>query len=226
TPEKTAKRKPDKPASTDEKSGKHPRLERRPAMKQAPISTTPASVVVVSSKPATAAVLLARPQPIQKTSTSSSNAKTSGPVSAASGPPVLKIDLRAHSKPQFRQAVATQYYNEFLRIYAPLGDAGSGLTTAHAVDQEKAVHSKTNQGSYRSLAATVLQRLKKRPLATNKDDVGIDGVWVDLGQRSKDDDALDEVWKGASKFVQTLEELEAGGYPIAIPEGIPPPLGT
>lgn len=139
---------------------------------------------------------------------------------------MLKIDIRAHSKPQFRQAVATQYYNEFLRIYGPLGQEGSNLATSHAVDQEKAVHSKTNQGSYRSLAATVLQRLKKRPLAIDQKDVGVDGVWVDPGQVSKEDDALNEIWKGANSFVQTLEELEEGGYPITIPEGTPPPLET
>ena len=141
-----------------------------------------------------------------------------------SGPPRLKIDLRAHSKPQFRQAVATQYYNEFLRIYKPLADIGSNLASSHAVDQEKAVHSKTNQGSYRSLAASVLQRLKKRPLAISEEDVGIDGEWLDPQLRAKEELALDDVWRDASKYVQTLEELEANGYPIEIPKGSPPPL--
>lgn len=120
--------------------------------------------------------------------------------------------------------MATQYYNEFLRIYGPLGPTGSSLATTHALDQEKSVHSKTNEGSYRSLAATTLQRLKKRPVAINQNDVGIDGVWVDPGQQAKDSDALDEMWVGANNFVQTLEELEAGEYPISIPEGTPPPM--
>ncbi|KAI8603586.1 hypothetical protein EDD21DRAFT_368710 [Dissophora ornata] len=139
---------------------------------------------------------------------------------ASSVPPSLKIDLRAHSKP----AVATQYYNEFLRIYNPLADTGSNLASSHAVDQEKAVHSKTNQGSYRSLASSVLQRLKKRPLAISEEDVGIDGEWLDPQLKAKENLALDDIWRGASKYVQTLEELEANGYPIEIPKGSPPPL--
>jgi len=109
------------------------------------------------------------------------------------GPPVLKIEIMAHSKPQFRQAVATQYYNEFLRIYAPLTEVGPCLATAHAVDQEKAVHMKTNVGSYRSQASSILQRLKKRPVAMDESDVGIDGVWVERppppSQPTPDDEA-------------------------------------
>ncbi|KAF9950329.1 RNA exonuclease 3 [Mortierella alpina] len=164
------------------------------------------------------AVLLARPQ---------ANAKAPAALTAVkgtTGPPVLKIDLRAHSKPQFRQAVAMQYYNEFLRIYAPLGAAGSSLATAHAVDQEKAVHVKTNVGSYRSLASTVLQRLKRRPIAINDNDVGIDGMWVDPALASESDLALGDIWKRASEYVQTLTELEANEYPVCVPEGIPPEL--
>ncbi|KAF9572560.1 RNA exonuclease 3 [Mortierella alpina] len=166
------------------------------------------------------AVLLARPQANAKAPTTLTTAK------GATGPPVLKIDLRAHSKPQFRQAVATQYYNEFLRIYAPLGAPGSSLATAHAIDQEKAVHGKTNVGSYRSLASTVLQRLKKRPVAINDNDVGIDGVWVDPALASESESALGDVWKLASEYVQTVTELEANEYPICVPLGIPPELDS
>ncbi|KAF8965512.1 RNA exonuclease 3 [Entomortierella lignicola] len=175
-----------------------------------------------NTKASGGAVLLARPQVTQKPvvtpSTKTLNSKTSGP-------PVLKIDLRAHSKPQFRQAVATQFYNEFLRIYAPLLESGSSLATQHAVDQEKAVHSKSNQGSYRGNAATVLQRLKKRAVAVDEFDVGIDGVWIDPGLKSKEDQITNQTWKNASKYIHKLEELELNGYPISIPSGSPPPLG-
>ncbi|KAG0355857.1 RNA exonuclease 3 [Gamsiella multidivaricata] len=184
-------------------------------------STLPSSSslgVIAGSK--SSAVLLARPD----VASASSFKKASALGSTISGPPVLKIDLRAHSKPQFRQAVAMQYYSEFCRIYAPLSDVGANTATVHAIEQEKAVHSKTNQGSYRSLAATILQRLKKRPLTTGEDDIGIDGVWVDPTLKSKEISALDESWRGASKYVQTLEQLEANGYPITLPTGAPVPL--
>ncbi|KAI8596195.1 hypothetical protein EDD21DRAFT_388996, partial [Dissophora ornata] len=117
----------------------------------------------------------------------------------------------------------TQYYNEFLRIYKPLADTGSNLASSYAVDQEKAVHSKTNQGSYRSLASSVLQRLKKRPFAISEEDVGIDGEWLHPQLKAKENLALD-IWRGASKYVQILEELEANRNPIDIPKGSPPPL--
>ncbi|KAF9111453.1 hypothetical protein BGX27_004933 [Mortierella sp. AM989] len=134
---------------------------RRQALESTP-STPSKPTIFAGAKTSSGAVLLARPQATQKTIPASPSIKMGG---SNSGPPVLKIDLRAHSKPQFRQAVATQYYKEFLRIYASLSEAGSCLATDHAIDQEKAVHSKTNQGSYRGIAATVLQRLKKRPAA-------------------------------------------------------------
>ncbi|KAI1295145.1 RNA exonuclease 3 [Mortierella claussenii] len=184
-------------------------------------STPPApSISAARSSTTGGAVLLARPHVTAKVS----GCADSKSAVATSGPPVLKIDLRAHSKPQFRQAVATQYYKEFLRIYAPLSQKGSSLATAHALDQENAVHSKTNQGSYRSLAATTLQRLKKRPVANNDDDVGIDGLWLDPSLKCKEDQVLDEVWKKASGYTLSLQQLEANGYPVTIPSGVPPPL--
>ncbi|KAF9432535.1 suppressor of los1-1 [Entomortierella beljakovae] len=188
------------------------------------------SAQINSSKPkslkaSTEAVLLARPQ-INRTSVPSTTTATkkSEPSSRVTGPPVLKIDLRAHSKPQFRQAVAVQFYNEFVRIYKPIPKIDPGLATEHAMEQEKAVHSKTNQGSYRGIASTVLQRLKKRSVATSETDVGIDGEWVDPSIKSKEDQALASKWRTATKYIQTLDELEANGYPLSIPEGEPLPL--
>ncbi|KAG9062552.1 RNA exonuclease 3 [Linnemannia hyalina] len=192
-----------------------------------------ASTSTPSKATTTPAVLMARPD----TSSSSSSRKpttnaagTSRPSNSTgkltvSGPPVLKIDIRAHSKPLFRQAVATQFYNEFLRIYTPLSSEGACLATAHAVDQEKDVHSKTNQGSYRSLAASILQRLKKRPASTGIDDVGIDGDWVDPSLKANEDAVLEKIWKAAGRYVQTVKELEDNGYPVAIPRGTPPRYG-
>ncbi|KAG0208366.1 RNA exonuclease 3 [Mortierella sp. GBA30] len=191
--------------------------KRRRQDQESLIATRPVASTTITKR-TQPAVLLARPQVNQKASVAAVASN------ALSGPPILKIDLRAHSKPQFRQAVAMQYYNEFLRIYAPLAQLGSSLATTHAIDQEKAVHQKTNVGSYRSLSATTLVRLKKRPVATRDDDVGIDGVWVDPSLKSNPDPLLEEVWKRASEYVQTLEELGANEYPLSIPEGASPEL--
>ncbi|KAG0057879.1 RNA exonuclease 3 [Linnemannia elongata] len=185
-----------------------------------------ASTSTPSKATTTPAVLMARPDTTtsssRKLTTSTPKPTNSTSKLTVSGPPVLKIDIRAHSKPLFRQAVATQFYNEFLRIYTPLSQEGACLATAHAVDQEKDVHSKTNQGSYRSLAASILQRLKKRPVSTGIDDVGIDGDWVDPSLKASEDVALEKIWKAAGRYVQTVKQLEDNGYPVAIPAGTPP----
>ncbi|KAG0330274.1 RNA exonuclease 3 [Podila humilis] len=160
------------------------------------------------------AVLLARPL-VNKATASTAKAKTSL-SSTTSGPPVLKIDLKAHSKPQFRQAVAMQYYNEFLRIYKPLGSLGCQLATTHAIDQEKSVHTKTNQGSYRSLASSILQRLKKRPEATMEHDTGIDGEWVDPATIKTT--LASDIWSEVAKYVHPIEKLKDNGYPVEIPQ--------
>ncbi|KFH62736.1 hypothetical protein MVEG_11263 [Podila verticillata NRRL 6337] len=179
-----------------------------------PVSSSSSSSSRRPGSTATEAVLLARPH-VAKAAIPTTKPKSST-TTTTSGPPVLKIDLKSHSKPQFRQAVAMQYYNEFLRIYAPLGNSGSNLATTHAVDQEKAVHIKTNQGSYRSLASSILQRLKKRPVALSEQDVGIDGEWVDPANAPAPEK---DVWADVSKYVHPVEKLVANGYPVAIPEG-------
>ncbi|KAF9917357.1 RNA exonuclease 3 [Lobosporangium transversale] len=205
-------------------------MEAAKRRRQAMESVTPAStsstsgITATNAKNTSNAALLARPQAALKKASMPSVAKASGTGPELSGPPVLKIDLRAHSKPQFRQAVAMQFYNEFLRIYGPLSEKGSNLATAHAIEQEKLVHSKTNQGTYRSLAATTLQRLKKRPIATSQTDTGIDGVWIDPSLQSKEDSKQNEIWKRAPEYIHPLADLEANGYPTSIPRGTPPPL--
>lgn len=89
TLDKTPKRKHDKPSSpedvihdTPQKPAKQPRVEQRPVTKQESNSTVqgtkqPTTTASVLAKPSMGAVLMARPQVIQKTSTSSpsSNAK-------------------------------------------------------------------------------------------------------------------------------------------------------
>lgn len=83
--DKTAKRKLDKPVSTEGTSNgtsskvvKQPRLEDRPASKQAPTSTLQTSKqpsTPGAAKPVIGAVLMGRPQPLQKASTPSSSTK-------------------------------------------------------------------------------------------------------------------------------------------------------
>ncbi|KAG0267458.1 RNA exonuclease 3 [Actinomortierella ambigua] len=176
------------------------------------------------------AVLLARPDTVtrpkqQQQSSSASTSTSSSRLPATNkGPPVLKIDLRSHSKPQLRQKVVTQLYEAFRRIYASLKD-GDAVASEHAVAQESDIHKKTTQGTYKSLAAVTLQRLKKRPPATGPDDVGIEGEWNPVKDTSA---SLLEIWQLAKAYCPTKQQLQDHGYPVELPatlDPIPSPKG-
>ncbi|KAF9971317.1 RNA exonuclease 3 [Actinomortierella ambigua] len=173
------------------------------------------------------AVLLARPDTVtrpklQQHSSSSSTSTSASPSSRLpsvnKGPPVLKIDLRSHSKPQLRQKVVTQFYEAFRQIYASLKD-GDTLASEHAVAQESDVHKKTTQGTYKSLAAVTLQRLKKRPPSTGPDDVGIEGEW---DPNKKTSSSLTEIWQLAKAYCPTKQQLQDHGYPVELPPALDP----
>ncbi|KAG0236225.1 RNA exonuclease 3 [Actinomortierella wolfii] len=192
------------------------------SLSQSPSTASPHSP---PSKTSTA-VLLARPdtviRPKHHLSTSVSPASPSSSASSSSkpkakGPPVLKIDLRSHSKPQLRQKVVTQLYEAFCQIYASLKD-GDSLACEHAIAQESDIHKKTTQGTYKSLAAVTLQRLKKRPPATSPEDVGIEGEWTPMNETL----SSAEVWELAKSYCQTKQQLQEYGYPVELPEILDP----
>ncbi|KAJ3065593.1 RNA exonuclease 3 [Podochytrium sp. JEL0797] len=92
--------------------------------------------------------------------------------------PVIAASLTTRVERSKRQKVLDHFFGEFQRIYAPLEKQDATLPHKHAFDQEDALQRKcTNSTAYMTLAQPILNRLKKRPVATSMTDTGIDGIW-------------------------------------------------
>ncbi|KAJ3257413.1 RNA exonuclease 3 [Chytriomyces hyalinus] len=94
--------------------------------------------------------------------------------------PIAPIALHSKVDRTRRQKILDHFFNEFARIYASIPE-GKGVVLAqeHAVKQEGLLLAKASKPEmYTTLAMPVLNRLKKRPVATSDSDVGIDGEWI------------------------------------------------
>ncbi|KAI8146130.1 ribonuclease H-like domain-containing protein [Fennellomyces sp. T-0311] len=109
--------------------------------------------------------------------------------------------------------ISKRVYEQFLRIYEPLLVTNPTLATEHAKTQEADILEKTaNQAGYKQMATNILMNLKKRPVAQDEEDVGIDGVWVEPGQRVQNSAITAEK---AAQCVLTEEQMEQMNYPSA-----------
>ncbi|KAJ3106820.1 hypothetical protein HDU97_005532 [Phlyctochytrium planicorne] len=99
-------------------------------------------------------------------------------VIRTAGRPVVPADLHAKVPRDKRQKALDHFFNEFTRIFKPFLSTHPSLAFDHAIRQEKALLSKATPLTYMTMANPVLNRLKKRPVATSAEDVGIDGEWT------------------------------------------------
>lgn len=77
--------------------------------------------------------------------------------------------------------------------------------------QERKIHEDSvNQAGYKQIAAGVLGRLKKRVLAQNDADVGIDGEWVDGATRNMKNSIREDL----QQYILTEEQLAEMNYPL------------
>ncbi|KAJ3034593.1 RNA exonuclease 3 [Rhizophlyctis rosea] len=97
--------------------------------------------------------------------------------------------------------------HRFLRIYAPILAQRPGIASEHALRQEEKVHSESNNNTYTTFAASALMKLRKRPVAMNVDDVGIDGEWV---ERKVEPIPMEKL----RQLLVPTENLKAMGYPF------------
>lgn len=131
-------------------------------------------------------------------------------TSVSTGPPLILPDLRSQVPQKVRQITATKVYEQFLRIYEPLKD-GKSLASRDAAMQERKIHEDSvNQAGYKQIAAGVLGRLKKRVLAQNDADVGIDGEWVDGATRNMKNSIREDL----QQYILTEEQLAEMNYPL------------
>ncbi|KAI9497392.1 ribonuclease H-like domain-containing protein [Zychaea mexicana] len=109
--------------------------------------------------------------------------------------------------------ISQRLYDQFHRIYQPLLAAQPTLATEHAKAQESVILEKTsNQAGYKQMATNILMNLKKRPVAQNEQDIGIDGEWVDPATKAQQ---IVITLEKANKLVLTEEQLKTMGYPSA-----------
>ncbi|KAI8831579.1 ribonuclease H-like domain-containing protein [Chytridium lagenaria] len=115
-------------------------------------------------------------------------------VSRLSGKPIVLPDLHSKVPRDKRQKVIDHFYNEYLRIFKPLARQQLELARDHAIRQEKSLLERATGLTYITLASPTLNRLKKRPVAKDINDVGIDGEWKE--------------WKPIQKALQSTTTVE------------------
>ncbi|OZJ02347.1 hypothetical protein BZG36_04387 [Bifiguratus adelaidae] len=152
-------------------------------------------------------------------------------------PPLLVPNAQAHTAHKTRQTIVNHYYNLFRHIYERVQqDLPEDLPAKHALLQEERIlNATTNTASYKTMAATILGRLKKRPQATTMQaGIGLDG---DVGKYetvggdhvpTPPKDVPSEVRKVLARvhghdlasLVLSLNDQKTMGYPL--PETIRP----
>ncbi|KAG1496787.1 hypothetical protein G6F53_012104 [Rhizopus delemar] len=86
------------------------------------------------------------------------------------------------------------------------------IATEHAEQQEAIIlNSTANLAGYKQKAVSILGNLKKRPVSTGPEDVGIDGEWKDPALKQNDLKALLERLDECTIPLDGLQEL---GYPL------------
>ncbi|KAJ3028548.1 UNVERIFIED_CONTAM: RNA exonuclease 3 [Siphonaria sp. JEL0065] len=110
-------------------------------------------------------------------------ARKIGPVPAplinTASRPIVSASLHSKVDRAKRQKILDLFYNEFARIYAPISAQSPTLAHEHAFAQENALQRKCNNPTtYTTMAVPILNRLRKRPVATSSTDTGIDGIYT------------------------------------------------
>ncbi|KAJ3303977.1 RNA exonuclease 3 [Kappamyces sp. JEL0829] len=143
-----------------------------------------------------------KPKPASQTSVST----------AGSGVPIILGSLHSLVPREKRQKALEKFFIEFQRIYGSLLSAAPRLAHDHALAQEAQIHAKSSEKTYSNHVVSCLLRLRRRVLAENDQDVGIDGEWVDKSPIV----SLKPPIPLASLFelLMTPDNLRVYGYPL------------
>jgi RNA exonuclease 1 len=157
-------------------------MENKPNLRKKATSSTPAGFVseqglsgkslIVGGTKRSADKSHALPTKIQKKSDESIPASI---FTTENKRPMIAKSIASKVKWEDRQKALDKIHKEFLRIYASL--KSPSLAYAHSLQQELAIYEISNQQSYNQRVIGALMRLRKRPLALNSQDTGIDGKW-------------------------------------------------
>jgi RNA exonuclease 1 len=129
----------------------------------------------------------------------------------------LKIlpDIFSKIPLQARQKTLELFYEQFKRIYSNLKpDLGEQLAKKHAFEQEQDTYDKSSNLTFKNSSVACLMRLKRRKVAIDENDVGLDGVWKERVIRMTPD---------LGNLVLEKEKYKEYGYPSDELIGIMPP---
>ncbi|KAJ8656539.1 hypothetical protein O0I10_007862 [Lichtheimia ornata] len=206
----------------------NPKRPNRPVSENASSTTIqrqrqpPTSTSSTLNKPASSDIrrkVTSASSSLQQTSTTTPSFSSSGPrriahttkaSTSATGPPIMKPNMRSHAPLKLRQTTVQRIYDHFIRIYAPLIQQHPALASEHTERQEAMIlEQTTNQAGYKQMAMNVLVQLKKRPESTGIHDVGITSEWTEPSAGNDNQSLADR----AQPYVLTQGQMQEMRYP-------------
>ncbi|KAG1048766.1 hypothetical protein G6F43_008865 [Rhizopus delemar] len=164
------------------------------------------------NKPTTDNTPTAAAATVTSINTSKRVAHTTTSNSKPTGPPAILPNIRSKIPIKDRQLIANKLFEGYKRIYDPILSLRPTIATEHAEQQEAIIlNSTANLAGYKQKAVSILGSLKKRPVSTGPEDVGIDGEWKDPALKQNDLKALLERLDECTVPLDGLQEL---GYPL------------
>lgn len=106
--------------------------------------------------------------------------------------------------------IATKLYDQYARIYQPSNNP-TLATEQTKLQEEKILSSTINLAGYKQMAMTTIMNLKKRPVSTGGQDIGIDGEWVDPASIKASASFL---YERAQESLVSMDLLEKLQYPL------------
>ncbi len=139
-------------------------------------------------------------------------ARSDSQAQSESSTPVLVYNPTCTVPHESRKLFLNLFHEQFIRIYksgsSPLPSVLT-LSKQHAIDQEASILKSSNNQTYKNAAKTALIALKKRPLSTSIDDIGIYPAY----KSPTSIDILSEL----VKLVHPVSTLSKWGYNVTIP---------
>lgn len=100
----------------------------------------------------------------------------------------------------------------YARIYQPILSSNPTLATEHTkLEEMKILGATKNEAGYKQMAMNTIMRLKKRPVSTGIDDIGLDGEWVDPATIKAEASRL---YEKAIEHIVPMELLKQLEYPL------------
>lgn len=132
--------------------------------------------------------------------------------SKPTGPPIIAPTAKSSIPLKVRQLIATKLFDNYARIYNPILSTNPTLATEHAKREELKIHDSTsNEAGYKQMAMSTLMQLKKRPVSTGVEDIGLADEWVDPATAKAEASRL---YERALEHIVPMDLLKQLEYPL------------